>query len=506
MRPDGAGLASRSFSAVFWSGGGAVFRLLLQLGTQVVLARLLGPEQYGIFAIGATVISFSAFFSDVGIAYGLIQKHSVESTDVRFVFTWQIVMGVVATTAVFISAPFIAQFFGEPRATDVVRALSFLCFLNAITAPSLNLLKRGLDFKTIQVAYISGYLVGYVLIGLPMALAGHQVWALVAAWLVLALTNGAMLYWKVRHPWGLLWWHPGALSQARYGGTVFITNAVNWAIGNIDRVIIGRFFGSRDIGLYATVYNLFFNASSTLLGVLQPVFFSTSARLQDEPARVASGYRALIGVLAVVIFPVFAVVAVSAETFVLALYGSAWRDAAAVCRPIALTMPFFLLFGLTTPLLWSTGHAGREFKIQLPVAVLWLVACAVAAQVSVVAVAWTVLTLMALRCALVLRAAQRAMALPGRELWAASRGGVALGGVLAGVAWLLSESIGAAWPSLVKLLVVLVGCGAVWVLLVRLIPGIIGADLAEVLRRLLGRAPSHLAVRLSFLTDRKGIR
>ncbi|MFY8016898.1 MAG: oligosaccharide flippase family protein, partial [Inhella sp.] len=163
------------------------------------MARLLGPVEYGVFAIGAIVIGFSAFFSDVGLAYGLIQKREVTERDVRFVVTWQIILGAVVTALIALAASPIATFFGEPRAASVVLALSALCLINALTAPALNLLKRDLDFKSIQIDFLVSYIVGYLLVGLPLALFGFHVWALVWAWLIQAAVNGLLLYRRTQH-------------------------------------------------------------------------------------------------------------------------------------------------------------------------------------------------------------------------------------------------------------------------------------------------------------------
>ena len=104
-------IGARSLTAVFWGSGGAIARIVLQFGAQVVLARLLGPEQFGLFAIGAVVVSFSNFFADVGIAYGLIQKANVTATDLRFITTWQFIIGTLVTLAVALAGNHIAFFF-----------------------------------------------------------------------------------------------------------------------------------------------------------------------------------------------------------------------------------------------------------------------------------------------------------------------------------------------------------------------------------------------------------
>src|SRR6218665_3231074 len=277
-------LGARSMSVVFWGAGGSAVRLLMQIATQIVLARLLGPTEYGVFAVGSIVISFSGFFSDIGLAYGLIQKREVSDRDVRFVFTWQIVMGLLVSIAVAWGAGPVAIFFGEPRAEPVVRALAVICLINALAAPAGNLLKRALDFKTQQLAFLISYLIGYVLVGIPMALSGFKVWALVAAWLTQSSINGLLLYFATRHAVKPLLWYEQARTQGAYGGTVLATNLLNWTIGSIDRVIVGRVLPNQSMGLYATTYNLLYNPTASVLGVLQPVFFSASARAAEDNA------------------------------------------------------------------------------------------------------------------------------------------------------------------------------------------------------------------------------
>lgn len=491
-------LGSRSLLAVFWGTGGAAARLLLQFGAQVVLARILGPEQYGIFAIGAIVISFSNFFSDIGLAYGLIQKRTVSPNDVRFVFTWQIIIGTVVTAAVFLAAESIARFFGDPRAARVVQALALVCMLNALAAPSLNLLKRDLDFKRIQIAQISGFILGYVVFGIPLALHGSQVWALVVAWLVQALVVVILAYRATRHAVRPLLHHDEARALSTYGGTVLTTNIVNWVIGNIDRVIVGRVFTSREIGLYATTYNMLQTPTTSLLGIVQPVFFAASSRLADDRETIVTSYRALIAAVATFILPVFVAAAAISETFVLALYGPKWQAAAALFAPLALAMPLFIIWGLTTPLLWTGGHASKEFKTQLPMAFIWPAATWLAAHHSLDAVSWAVLGLNLLRCLVIVHTATHHLQLSRTALWNATRGGIACAFVVGLVVKACDLGI-ASLPPVVRLAGDAVIGAVCLIVVVKLAPGLIAPELAMLKRHFIAKLPGPVAARFPFL-------
>lgn len=476
-----------------------MLRIGLQIGAQVVLARLLGPDQYGVFAIGATVVSLSGFFSDVGLAYGLIQKQNINERDIRFVFTWQLVLGLAVAAAVWMSADWIARFFDEPRSSEVLKVLASICLLNALAAPSLNLLKREIDFKTINIVQLISYGVGYIFIGIPLALAGVGVWALAAAWVVQATLALILFYGSSRHAISPLIWYEEARHQSRYGGIVFVTNLVNWLIGNIDRIVVGRVFGSHEIGLYATSYNLLYTPAAAALGVVQPVFFSASARVQDDTPRIVTGYLALLSAVTVFACPIFSLVATAPEAFIGMIYGPKWLPAAILCQPIALAMPFFLIWGFSTPMLWTGGKAEREFWVQLPLAIFWIAACVLASRHSVQALAWCVLALAAIRSIVVVIAASRTVQLPWISIWAALRGGLILSiNILIAVS--IVKPMLDSYSHGLKFMILLIMVVIVWVAVLKLFPTLIGKELAYYLRQLLLRLPLRLRITLAFLT------
>lgn len=374
--------------------------MIIQLGAQIVLARLIGPDQYGLYAIGVMVIGFSMFFSDMGIAYGLVQKKDISPVDIRFAFSWQCLLGLAVTLVLILLSEPLADFFNEPRAQPVIAILALVCFLQSAASVSTNLLKRDLRQKTIQFCYAFSYFVGYVLVGIPMALNGYQVWSLVAGWIVQASVSFVILYFNKRHLVMPIFWHGEAKQMTLYGGTVLATNLVNWTISTVDRLVIGRLFPAATVGMYATAYNLMSYSTSSIYAIVQSVFFSAGGQVQGNRARLTRAFGLLMEGVALFALPVFACIATVADTFILALYGQEWLAAAEMLRPIALAMPFFLVWGLTTPVLWSSGRERKEFIIQLPLALCWVVASLLAAQHSAVAVAWMVLALSIVRAVL----------------------------------------------------------------------------------------------------------
>src|SRR5690606_28011111 len=203
-------LRERAIGSVLWSAFGTALRVGMQLAAQIALARLLGPEPFGLFAVALVVIALSGLFAEVGLAYGLIQKPVVGREDIRFAFTWQLLLGLLVMLVVLASAGPIARALDDARAAGVLRALAPGILLGALAATPTMLLRRRMQFKWLQLSGVAAYALGYLGLGLPLVLAGWQVGALVVAYLVHATVLLALAFWKAPHSLAPLFWHPDA--------------------------------------------------------------------------------------------------------------------------------------------------------------------------------------------------------------------------------------------------------------------------------------------------------
>lgn len=358
---------TKAVSAVKWATVGTVLKFAIQLGAQIILARLLGPENYGLFAIGMLVLNFSNFLADFGFSWALVQHQTITDNDIRFTYTWQFISGLIATLALYMAAPWVANYFNDPRLVSVVHWLSISCFLTAITTPGSNLLRRNLDFRWLNLIQIISYITGYLLIGIPLALNGAGVWALVCAWLGQAFTMLILTYWRSPHPMKFLFWYSGARSSSSVGATVFITNLCNWFLNNLDRVFLGRYLNAQAVGIYSVGYNLANTPNALFLAALQPAFLATGARLQGDRKKLREAYLTVIAAIGILIAPLFVLLALVANELIAVLYGEKWLSSGPVLGILALSMPLYIAWGMSTPILWNTGGKHLESLLQLPI-------------------------------------------------------------------------------------------------------------------------------------------
>ena len=488
---DREGLGRRSITAMLWGAGGGALRIVLQIVSQIVLARILGPELYGVFAIALVIVLLSGLFADVGLAYGLIQKRTVSDEDIRFVFTWQLLLGIVVSILLWLAAPNVAALYGDPRVAPVVALLAPTCLISCLASASGALLRRQMDFRTLNIAAVVSYAVGYFLVAIPMAMAGAGVTALTAGFLVQAVVLAAIQYVKVRHPVRPLLWQGGAPAILGFGATVLATNVVNWAMAGIDRAIVGASLGAASAGLYATAYNLISTPSVTMLSLLQSVFYSASAKVQDDRRQLARGLRTLFGTVMLFAAPVFVGVAAASETIIVSLYGARWSGGGDVLAPLALAMVAQMIMGLATPVLWASGATRRELELQIPIAVIWVFALWLVAQSgSLPLLAWCVLLLFLVRAAVIVGATLNAIAMTPGELVTRCRAGLWLS-LIVGVAGLTSDRllVGTLGQGPLLLVTDILACGLAMLAGLRLLHATVDDDIRHLLAALASKVP-----------------
>lgn len=489
---DAANLKQRSISAVLWGTLGAFMRIGLQIVSQILLARILGPEQFGLFAMGLVVIFFSSFFADVGLAYGLIQRKVVSDEDIRFVFTWQMLLGVLITAVLYFSAPAIARFYDDLRLIEVVQWLSLTCVIGALGSAASTLLRRELDFKTLNLAAAISYAVGFLLVGIPMALFGFGVESLIAAFLTQMFVQSLICFLKRRHPVKPLLWQPAAIELIRFGGTVFATNLVNWVMNSVDRLVVGRAMSMTAAGLYSTVYNFISAPTIQALSLLQSVLYSASARVQDSTEKLRSGLRTMSGIVGLAVMPVFFTVAVVAETFMHAVYGQKWVGGDVVLAPLSVAMPALLLMGMSTPILWTSGNTTKEFKLQIPIAIVWMAVLVTVARFgSLGLLSWSVCALFYLRAGVIVQATLKAIGMKAGEwLLLLVPGLIVSGGVML-AAWVADRGLATIVPiDLVRLLIIVAVSAVAFVGMLRQVRGRLSAEVLELFVRLADRLPA----------------
>ena len=140
-----ATLSARAGQALRWGTLTLLARIGLQLVAQVLLARLLGPDAYGVYALGLALLTFAGFLAGNGFAYGLLLRPQIDDDDICLAFTWQVSAGLACAAAMVVGAPALAAFFRAPDLAPTLRWMAIACLCSACAGTALALMQRALD-------------------------------------------------------------------------------------------------------------------------------------------------------------------------------------------------------------------------------------------------------------------------------------------------------------------------------------------------------------------------
>jgi O-antigen/teichoic acid export membrane protein len=329
----------------------------------IALARIVGPDAFGIVAQAVVYIGVVGLLLDQGFSSALIQRSRLEEDMPGAVVTVNLAVGAALAAVTLAAAPAWADFMRSPELTLVLAVLAPTLFIRALAITPRALLMRSMQFRRIGIADVSGAAVGGAL-GVLTAALGASYWALVVQILatdvvvaLVMLSMGAgrrpnLHMHRLRQIAGFSW-------RAFAAGVL-----INSVSRNIDNLLVGRFQGPQQLAFYGLAYRLLLLpvqlASTTIGAVLFPAFSRLADNVDALRAEMARATRAL----ATLALPGMALVAASAPQLVLLLFGPEWGPAVPIVQVLAMVGAFQAVYQpSTTPLVLGLGRAVVNLRL-----------------------------------------------------------------------------------------------------------------------------------------------
>jgi PST family polysaccharide transporter len=362
----------------------------------------------------------------------------------------------LTTGVVCFLAPWIARLFRDPFATRVIQAMALMIAIQSAGLVSAALLRRRMQFKVVQCAGIASYLVGYVVLGIPLALLGAGVWSLVTACLAQCLLNSTFLFAAVRHSVAPSFGLPDRFTS-RFGGTIIANNLVNWGHSNLDNLAAAQ-LGPIGLGLYGRACNFAYQPANAAVTGLQSVLISSAAKLQDRKRLMRDLTLCILAIIFGVLGSAYAAFALTPETTILGLFGDKWIAVVPLMLPLAMAMPFYAAHCLLGPILCGLGRPELEFWPQAISCGVAAIAFFAAARFSLATIAWALLGVMLFRFGMIAAFAFRLLQLSWVKVLQVLAGRIGFSVAFGGSAWCLDHTLRipfhfTAAPRLIALLV-----------------------------------------------------
>jgi O-antigen/teichoic acid export membrane protein len=345
-------LKSRTIRSGAFAIGAEGVEFFLRLGSIIVLARLLVPEQFGLVAMVMAITAIAERFKDLGLSLVTVQRREITHGQVSTLFWVNTTTGVSIAVLIAALAVPIARFYGDPRLVAICVALGSTFVFSGMTIQHQALQRRLMRFGQLALVRI-GSSAASVAIALVVAFMDYGYWALV----VREVSRSILV---LLGTWICIPWVPGRPSRRvdmksmlMFGSDVTVFSLV-WSLVtfNLDQILVGKLFGATQLGLYRQGINLVFAPISQLSYPIDNVAEVALSRLQDTAHRYRRYYLGFLGALASVTMPLAMFLAVFADEIVLVVLGTKWVAAtdylrilaiAAMVRPVASTAGFVMV-------------------------------------------------------------------------------------------------------------------------------------------------------------------
>ena len=318
-------LGQQTVSGVAWTTVQRFASLFLAFVANLVLARLLSPDDFGCIALLMVFISLSQIFVDGGFGAALIQKKDPTQDDYSTIFYWNLLLAIGLYFLLFFFAPVIARYYNIPVLKDILRVQGLIIILDSLGLVHKNNLRKTLQFKKISLIVLGANFVA-VVAAITMAYNGFGVWCLVAQQLLISGMT-TVLFWVFNR------WKPTLVFSKKsfkelfgFGGFILLSNMIVTFTNEVQSLIMGKLYSARDVGLYSQARKFESIMSNTASTVVNQVTFPIFSKFQDNLEQLRTILRRITKVMAFVVFPAMILVILIAKPAIVLMLTDKWVD------------------------------------------------------------------------------------------------------------------------------------------------------------------------------------
>lgn len=317
-------LKRKTIWGVFWSAVQRFGALSISFLTNIVLARLLLPADFGAIGMLAVFIGISSVFIDGGFASALIQRENPTDRDYSTVFYWNLLLSALFYVLIFFTAPFVSAFY-RIDLTTLLRVLALSLIISAFSTVQTNRMIKQMNFKLLSKITILSAIAGSA-VGISTALLGHGVWAIV--WKNLSqLLLQAILLWIATKWRPLLVFSKASFKRLfGFGSMLLISNLTESIVFHLQSLLIGKLYSPTELGYYTQAKHLHEIPERTIPAIIDQVAFPMFSSIQNDKQRVIRALQKSLNLVSFVNFPVMILMAITAPQLITLLYGEKWLD------------------------------------------------------------------------------------------------------------------------------------------------------------------------------------
>jgi lipopolysaccharide exporter len=322
LSSDGS-LQQKTIKSGFWSFGSRLSTRGLDLIKLVIVARLLSPDDFGLLGMAILAMAVFQVFTETGFKDAIIQNKNDVKCYLNTAWTTLIIRGIILYVIVFFSAPYVALFFGEPRAGLIIQVLGLTIVLDGLQNIAVVLLRKELEFQKQFVLNLGGSLPSFILTVL-LAFILKDVWALVYGSIIgrvgMIFISYLVHSYKPRLEFHLL----KAKELFIFGKWILAASIVIFIATNGDNIFVGRYLGAFSLGLYALAFSISNITTTEITHVIGAVAFPAYTKIQEDQVTSKKALSRTIRTVLTISIPISIAIILFIPEFTKYILGEQW--------------------------------------------------------------------------------------------------------------------------------------------------------------------------------------
>lgn len=362
-------LREKALSGVFWTFLQQFSSQIVGFVVSVVLARLLLPEEFGLIALLGVFTAVGWALMNSGLGSSLIRTDNPTEEDYATVFFFNLIVSVILYLLLVIAAPYIADFYKQPRLTSIVRWNSINFVISAFGMVQMTRLTKLMDFKTQLKISIPSTLISGV-VGVSMAYTGYGVWSLVCMGIVQNSVSTMQLWWYSKWTPSFVFSKVAFYHHFSFGYKLTLSGILDGVFSHIYTIIIGKFFAPALVGYFNRAQKLKQLPVSNISAVLNKVTFPLFVELKNDDIRLKNAYKKIMQLVIFLIAPILFIMAALAEPLFRFLFTEKWLPAVPYFQILALNGILYPIHSYNLQILNVKGRSDLFLKLEIAKKVL----------------------------------------------------------------------------------------------------------------------------------------
>lgn len=358
-------LKKKTITSSLWSMLERFGYLLCQFLSNLVLANLLMPSDFGTIGLMMVFVLLSNVLIDSGLSASVIQKKNLTEEDKSTVFLTNLALAIFVYFAIFVSAPYIADYFRIPELKTLLRVLELIVIVDAFCSIQNAVLARDMNFKRLTQIKLFSIVIAAI-IAIALAFYGLGIWSLVVQYIIYSVL-------RTTTTWICTKWYPKIVFSKSsfktlfgFGSKLLLSSIVAELYVNLQQILIGRFYTSTDLGYYSQARQFQNIPTGTVSHVINNVAFPAYAKLQSEKPQLYAMFRQNVRLVAFVNTPLMVLLAVIASPLFIFLYSEKWIGAVGYFQFLCIAFGILLaIHQCTLSVLKALGRSDFVLRLEI---------------------------------------------------------------------------------------------------------------------------------------------